>query len=643
MGPFEARHEGNPVALGGPRQRAVLAALLFRANRTASIDYLCDAAWDSPPASPSSNLRTYISGLRQRFRPMDHLPERLFKRAGGYELAVGDGELDLTEFEGLSSRGNRALQEGDPVSATEHFQRALALWRGRPLEDQDFGPVLSGELARLEEQRLVVVERHARARIEAGDGSSVIGEVRRLLADHPLREELWAQLMLALCQSGRQAEALETFTAARGHLVSELGVEPGPRLRELQERILTADPTVLSPCSNTRPAHQQLPMDVAEFTGRAVELHELLTQEAVPTAPTVSVITGMPGVGKTRLAVHAAHELVRGGEFAEVQLWSDLCGFDLERSPADPSVVLERFLRQLGVPTAAIPEAVEDRAALYRDQLASVDAMLLLDNAADEEQIRPLLPGGARCRVLITSRRLLTGLEGARRVSLDVFGFDEAVDLLTRIAGKERVDAEAGAARRLIECCDALPGAIALAARKLQAHPEWPIDELAGRLDAAEHRIDHLSVGSQRLDALFDLSYRALPVVHQRVFRLLSLHPGQTFTSEATAALAGIAPHAAETALEALIDEHLVQFVSARRYRLHGLLRCYARNQVSREESPNARRIASRRVLEWHECVRAPSGSGRCASEAEKWCTPLAGSLSVPNALPAIRVVREAW
>ncbi|MEV4753516.1 BTAD domain-containing putative transcriptional regulator [Micromonospora sp. NPDC049559] len=347
-------------------------------------------------------------------------------------------------------------------------------------------------------------------------------------------------------------------------------------------------------------APRQLPMDIPQFTGREHEIGQLeAIAKLVPerlsdgsTGTVVCVVEGMAGVGKTRLAIHAAHRLVGQGRFDEIQLWADLRGFDPDRRPADPAAVLETFVRLLGVPGQQVPDSLEARAALYRDHLAGRRALVLLDNAASEEQVRPLLPGSATCFVLVTSRHHLTGLEGALPLPLDVFTPREAVDLLARVAGHQRVAAQPEQAARIAELCGHLPIAVTLAARRLQARPSWTMGELVSRLDVADQRLGQLSAGRQAVQATFDMSYQALTPPQQGLFRLLGLHPGDDVTAEAAAALADTSRHEADGLLEALLDEHLLQQSTPDRYRMHDLVRLYARDLAQREE-PGSRRDGS--------------------------------------------------
>lgn len=347
--------------------------------------------------------------------------------------------------------------------------------------------------------------------------------------------------------------------------------------------------------------HQQMLPDVADFTGRTEQLETL--QELLPapgsTVTGICTVQGMPGVGKTRLVVHAAHRMLRTGAFADAALFVDLHGFSPDHPPARPETVLADLLRMLGVPADRVPAGVQARAALYRERLHGRDALLVLDDAADERQVAPLLPNSPSCLVLVTSRRRLA-IDGAYPLPLDVFGADDAVDLLSRVAGPARVAADPGAARRVVEVCGRLPIAIALVARRLQARPAWTMTDLARRLADDDRRLGQLAAGSRAVRTAFDLSYRSLPAGRARMLRLLSVHPGNDVTAASAAALADTDPDAAEQLLEALLDEHLLLQDRPGRYHCHDLVRAYAGERCRAEDGDRDRHDARLRVLTWY-------------------------------------------
>ena len=584
LGPLEVRERDAAVALGGSRQRAVLAALLLRANETASIGYLAEAVWDSPPATPASNLRTYVSGLRQCLGA-----ERLVTRPGGYALVVDDGELDLAEFEQLSAVGDEALRNANVQEAAEAFDRALRLWRGGPLEGSAAGPLLQAEVTRLEELRLAVVERHVTARLALGQHADLVGELRRLVADHPLREELWGQLMLALDRSGRRAEALHTYQEVYRLLDAELGVAPGQALRDLHAGLLAVRPP-----APAKRGPRQLPPEADHYTGHddlLAELAALVDDE--PAVLPVVVVTGNPGVGKTAFAVRSGHRLT--SKFPDGQLFVNLRGADSK--PRAAVEVLGRFLRDLGVAGVDIPPTAEERAGMFRDRLVGKRVLVVLDNAASEDQVRPLLPGHAQGCVLITSRSRLTGLDTSKRIRLDALSPLDAVRLLDRLAGQDADDSTA--ARRIAELCGGLPLALRIVGTKLRTLPHLTIHGVAQRLEDERHRLDELVGGDREVRAGFLLSYASLDSAGQRAFRLLSLVPGNSFPAWAAAAVLGEDVRTAERRLDRLVEANLLECgwnpTGRVRYHFHDLLRLFASEKA---EEDVERDTARRRVVD---------------------------------------------
>lgn len=400
---------------------------------------------------------------------------------------------------------------------------------------------------------------------------------------------------------------VDTFKVGRRRLdldlvvaiVRALGVS-GPALAQWREACIKVHR--LAKAGGSVGVFGQLPTDLATFTGRREELARLIAAATHhhegdrANTVVISAIEGMAGVGKTQLAVHTAHTLVRAGHFTDVQLYVNLRGFDPELAPADPFTVMEAFLRQLGVTAQQMPSSSDERAAMYRDRLRERRALILLDNAANEDQVRDLIPAGPSCLVLITSRRSLAGLDGATPHPIGTFTDTEAFDLLTRIAGHDRVTAEPEAAARVAEYCDRLPLALALTAARLRSRPAWSLAELADRMQA--RRLETISAGGRAIRPVFDSSYQALTARAQQVFRLIGLHPGPDFSAAAAAALAGITISEAAEALELLLDEHLLQQKRSGRFELHDLLRAYANEQADTIDPDQERRAAVHRMLD---------------------------------------------
>ncbi|MEN3615434.1 tetratricopeptide repeat protein [Plantactinospora sp. ZYX-F-223] len=606
LGPLAVLVDGVGVDLGSAKQRTLLAVLALTPNAPVQLDTLVEVMWGGrPPDGVAGLVQSHVSRLRQRLqsRRLAGEPDRLLiATRGGYQLAVTDDQLDLLEFRRLIEAARGAHRDGEPTPAYESYRQAIGLFRGAPLADLAGLRVLP-EVVALDRERQAVVVEYADVATALGHHEQVLPVLRQATEADPLHEAVHARLMLALAGSGQQAAGLRVFEALRRRLADELGADPGPELADAHRRVLRQE---VAPAAGTGPApvsaHRQLPPDLADFTGREAELRTLWSALPPPGDAggtlVISAIEGMAGAGKTRLAIHLAHQVVRAGRYADVQLYVDLRGH-ADEPPADPATVLASFLYLLGVPGAQIPDAVDARAALYRDRLHGRDALVLLDNAASDGQVLPLLPASATSLVLVTSRRVLA-LEGARTLSLDVFTAQDAHAMLGQLAGRDRVAADPSAARRVADLCGRLPLAVVLAGRRLRSRPAWTFSDLATRLDTAGSRLGELAIGSRQVRAVFDLSYRALDPAERRLFRLLGLHPGDDFTADSAAALANVAPPAARQMLERLVDEHLVTPVTADRYRLHDLLRDYARTRATADDGDGGTDAAVDRILTWY-------------------------------------------
>jgi DNA-binding SARP family transcriptional activator len=562
------RISGVVVPVQKGKQRALLAALLLNAGRAVSLDELAEALWGpDPPPSARVTIQNYVMRLRKALG--DTGTSRIGTLPSGYAIRVDASELDVARFEDLLSAARAATREGRWQDAADQARSAVSLWRGDPLADVGSELLADREVPRLAEMRLQALETRIDADLHLGCHADVITELRRLVARDPLRERLHAQLMLALYRDGRQAEALAAFQRARQVLVEELGAEPGPGLRELHQQILTGDPALALPRqapATARPAPvrppRELPAGVPHFTGRAgllAMLTGLLDRSSAESSETV-LISGMAGVGKTALAVHWGHEVAK--RFPDGQLYVDLHGYDSSGAPLRPAEAIREFMDALGVPAARIPAGTQAQAGLYRSLLASQRMLILLDNARDAAQVRPLLPGSAGCLVLVTSRNELTGLaatDGARLLTVDVLTGAEARVLLSRRLGSERVAAEPDATAELIMLCARLPLALNIAAARAAARPNHPLAAVAAALRDERGRLDALDTGEPASSArtVFSWSYRNLSQPAARMFRLLGLHPGPDITVAAAASLAGITPGQARRCLEELTVTHL--------------------------------------------------------------------------------------
>jgi DNA-binding SARP family transcriptional activator/predicted negative regulator of RcsB-dependent stress response len=587
LGPVEL-WDGSAAVPIGPRARAVLAALSLDPGRVHSVDHLIEAVWgEHAPTTATAQIQACVSALRRAWRSADPgggpVRDVIVTTAPGYVLRTD--QVDLLEFERRLEAGRR----GGPARAAEELRAALGLWRGPALGGL---PGLASEAVRLEERRLTALEERIEADLALGRAGDLIPEVVRLVAEHPLRERFRGQLMIALHRAGRRSEALDAYQDARRTMVGELGLEPGP------DEVSPGPDTETSPVAGPSP----LPPDIADFTGRAKQVTEIvdaLTWQPDPYgAVPVVVVTGRGGVGKTTLAVHVAHRL--RARFPDGRLYVGLRGTD--DTPADPADVLGRLLRRLGVDGAAIPEDPDERADLYRARLDGRRVLIVLDNAADEPQVRPLLPGSPACAVVVTARRRLTGLPGAVRVELDAFDEAQATELLTRVAGAERVAAEPAAADRVAALCDRLPLALRIAAARLAAKPHWTLDRLARRLADEQRRLDELVHADLEIRGSLSLSHRGLSAAAQHAFRLLGVLEVSDFAAWTAAAMVDVSVPEGEDLVEELVDARLLEAAGRDatdqpRYRFHDLVRVYARERALAEEPPGARRAALGRAL----------------------------------------------
>ncbi|WND36992.1 BTAD domain-containing putative transcriptional regulator [Streptomyces sp. BB1-1-1] len=611
LGPVRAWRGEEPLATGSPQQRALLAALLLREGRTATAAELIDALWgEEPPSQALAALRTYASRLR---KVLD--PGVLVSESGGYAVrGLGEGALDLAAVQDLAAEAEKARAAGNLCHARDLLRRALARWDGEVLAGVP-GPYAEAQRVRLEEWRLQLLETCLDMDLEQGCHAEAVSELTALTAAHPLRERLRELLMLALYRSGRQAEALAVYADTRRLLADELGVDPRPGLRELQQRILRADPGLAEPSAPAaetvvapvRPA--QLPASVSDFTGRASFVRELSDVLASASGEkhagrvmAVSALAGIGGVGKTTLAVHVAHQA--RAAFPDGQLYVDLQGAGARA--AEPETVLGSFLRALGTADAAVPDSLEERAALYRSVLDGRRVLVLLDNARDAAQVRPLLPGTDGCAALVTSRVRMVDLAGAHLIDLDVMSPEEALALFTKIVGEERVASEREAALDVVGACGFLPLAIRIAASRLAARRTWTVSVLAAKLADERRRLDELQAGDLAVKATFELGYGQLEPAQARAFRLLGLADGPDISLAAAAAVLDLPAEDTEDLLESLVDTSLLESAAPGRYRLHDLVRLYARACAERDEHPPSERGAAlSRLLDFYLATAA--------------------------------------
>ncbi|GFJ95907.1 SARP family transcriptional regulator [Phytohabitans rumicis] len=589
-----------------------------------------DALWNDPPRSAVSNLQTYVAGLRRALGEVaPDNPTRLETRTWGYRLNVEQEQVDLLTFAEWSRRGRQSVDGGDLTGARRYLGRAMALCRGRPLEDVRLSDAARPRLTAVEERLDQVWTEWVEVRLALGDYDRLIGELRVAAQAKPLRERIWDQLILALHLARRRSEALDTYQRARKVLVDELGIEPSPELQRLHAAVLSDDPSLNgSPSARTAlarvrlgiadsdvapdtvpvpvPVPAQLPADLTGFVGRTAYLGQLdafLAERSTATAPVVCVVVGTAGVGKTSLAVHWAHRVA--DRFPDGQIYLDMRGFHSGPEMA-PAEALPLLLAALGVPAEQIPISPDAQAALYRSLMATRRVLVVLDNVADAAQVRPLLPGSAGCLVVLTSRDRLSGLvalDDAYRMTLDVLAPADAVAVLARVAGSERTRADPEAAQDLARLCAFLPLVLRIAGARLADQPHRTVrsyvTELASIGRLAGLRVD----GDERANAsdAFGLSYRALPAPARRMFRLLSLVPAPGgLSTQAGAALANVSAAEAAGALDTIARLHLAKATADGRYACHDLLLEYAAELTAAHDSAAERDAAVRRLLDFY-------------------------------------------
>ncbi|MFI9182468.1 AfsR/SARP family transcriptional regulator [Streptomyces goshikiensis] len=738
LGSLEVRAGGARIRLGGPISERVLATLLLDPGRVMPIGRLVEAAWDDePPATAAHQVRKAVADLRQRIPDGGRL---IVTEGAGYRVAVAPERLDLSLFALRLRQARAALDAGRPLDVARELRAALDLWRG-PVLSGSGGTAIASASAVLEERRLTAVEQLIEIRLALGESGELVGDLRELIAAHPLREAPRGQLMLALYRSGRQAEALAEFGRVRELLVEELGIDPGPRLTRLYEAILRDSPELAppEPPAPPRPATpwagpapvtgtpgwpkaapgsmagagapaepaaggpvadaetatgpgpdapakpgpgfpggpwagagdtdspaiagapwaasragsgvgtgaaaggervapratevpRTLPNDLTGFTGRERELGRLLERAAAPAdgATRIVAIDGMGGSGKTALAIRAAHRLAEA--YPDGQLYIDLRGFTPGEQPRLPLSVLGALLRSLGVPGERLPEEADSRSCMWRGMLAERRMLIVLDNAADVAQVRPLLPASSNSLVLITSRTRMVELDGCDWMSVGVMSPPDSRALVREALGRSRTEREPEAVEALAELCGHLPLALRIATARLRNRPRWTVRHLVDRLADGTRRLDELRSGERSVEATLRLSYRAMRKEHRDAFRLLGLHPGAEIDVHSAAALLGCGVREAEDVLEHLLDAHLVGQHEIGRYAFHDLVRSFAQSPRGDDDNDNdgdndtVETAATGRLLDHFFAV---------TEEACRFLYPGRDAVDVPFARPA--------
>jgi DNA-binding SARP family transcriptional activator len=607
LGPVRAQRGPVELDAGPGQQRAILALLLVRANRLVTVDGMIELLWgQDPPGSSVNIIHKYIGCIRRLLEPglEARASGRWLTRHGqAYRLAADENTSDLIAFRRMVKDARSAQAEGRPAAALDLLLEALGLWRGACGEDLRLPGRNRDYFAAVDQEHAAAVTRAADAALASAQPLRILALLMQAALDEPLNESLQARLMLVLASSGQQASALSHYEEVRKRLSDELGVNPGAEMRAAHSRVLRqeipATPTGnLAECAVTpgpaelpspspgpsplvRPA--QLPADLPTFAGREAELLRLaeMLSSGTKLPPTVVIcaIVGMAGIGKTTFAIHWAHRVAN--RFQDGQLYINLRGFD----PSDPAVApadaLRTLLSALGVPAADIPDGLDARAGMYRSMLAGKRVLIVLDNARDVQQARPLLPGSPGCLVVVTSRNPLAGLamtEGARLLPLNLPSVLTAREALERRLGLDRVAAEPAAVEDIIALCGRLPLALAAVAARAAAHPDFTLASIAADLRRTRGRLDAFISAGVTADArtVFSWSYRHLSPHACRLFRLLPLQPEADITPAASASLLGVPPAEANRLVVELTNAALLTEHRPGRYSFHDLIRAYA-------------------------------------------------------------------
>lgn len=613
LGTVRALRGDTEIDLGPPKRLALLALLLLRAPGPLTLSEAVDILWDDePPASATNVVHRHIGALRRTLEPellsRTHA-EHLVRAADGYRLMVDTSTSDLLRFRDLRAQAQVAIRGGAPAQAAQDFMEALRLWRG-PVVAVGTHVARHPVFTSVGHEFVATVKEAADAVLTAAPASTeeVLAVLRRAVECHPFDEALHSRIIAALAATGRQAEALEQFESIRRGLADELGVEPGPELRAAQQHLLqrkvSGSPDhPAPPVGADRPT--QLPADCLPFAGRQQALSqclELLPLEGESRPPTMTAaICGMAGVGKTTLAVHWGHMVA--DHFPDGQIYVDLQGHHPSQAPLEPGAAIVEVLDALGVENNRSHPSAAALGSAYRSALAGRRLLLVLDDAEDCEQVRPLLPATPGCLAIVTSRRRLEGLavtDNARLVTLDPMTRQEGLELLDRRLGTDRTRAEHAAAEEIVELCGGLPLALAVASTRALMQPQFPLASLAAKLQDTADSLDVLSNRDARTNTrnTFHRSYEALGSSAARLFRLLGLHPSRDLTLPAAASLAGTDLRRARQDVTELMDHHLLVELVTGRYTCHELLRTYATELSSLLDSPSVRSEALARMFE---------------------------------------------
>lgn len=630
LGPVRVWRAGEELDTGPRQQRLILALLLVRAGRPVDVGELVELLWaDTRPASAVNVVHRYVGMLRRLLEP--GLPNRssgrwLLRQGTGYRLAVDDSSLDLMAARKLGARAGALAREGDSAAAATAYAQALDLWQGRCCAGLESVARASSVFAAVDREAAVMSRDAADTALRSGQVRTVLPALWKAVGRDPLDEALHARLLLCLAANGQQAEALTAYDVLRRRLADELGIDPGAELMAAHQRVLRQQSGRQPPSLDLRPTDElatlpvrpaQLPPDLPFFTGRRHELallDELLTGHDDHATVTVA-IDGMPGVGKSTLAVRWAHRAAE--RFPDGQLFLDLRGFTEDEAPVSQADALRGLLSGLGVPSHAVPADVDARIGLYRTMLAGRRILVVLDNARDGQQAAALLPATPGCAGIVTSRNQLTGLavHGARMMTVELPALEDARQSLRARIGAARADAEPSALDAIIACCARLPLAMAVVGARAQGSPRFSLTSIADELRAGRAPLDALVTDDPRSDVrrVFSWSYEALRPATGRLFRLLSLHSGTDISTAAAASLAGLPIRQAREFLGELTRGHLLIERFPGRFACHDLVRAYAAALADELESAAERGAALARLISHYQ---------HTAHLAQRWLSP---------------------
>lgn len=608
LGPVELRVGADGFAtLAGPQRRAILALLALRLGRLVTVDQFCELLWgDRPPASSRAAVQGHVAALR---KVLADTPFELHTRASGYLLTGPAVEVDALHFEALSGQAEERAGRGDDTEAIALLEEALRLWRGEALTDLPDTPLRAAAVDHLKQSSTAALLRWAGLRLHQGTGAAAVAVLEQNVRRDGLREELVALLMRCLHQAGRPADALNAYHQARLRLDRELGIHPGPALQAALAEVLADDrpPAAAQPVVRVP---QQLPRQRVALVGRAAELAWLDRACAADrSSDGPALVVGPAGVGKSALVTAWAHRAA--ARFPDGRLYADLRGLD-PAGPAEPEAVLGHFLRALGVPDGDVPGDLADRAALFRERTRDRRLLVLLDDAADADQLTDLLPEGPDCAAVVTSRGSLEELvatDAAALLRLTALPEDDALRLLEQLLAPERLRAEPAEAARLARLCEHLPLALRLAAARLATHPTWSVAELADELADEDTRLAGLDIDdSTGIRPQLTLTLRQLTDEALELLTLLAAHPGREVDTLASAALLGTDTATAHRALGELASHHLLTGTAPGRYHRTDLVRLFS-VELFAARPEERRQQARERLLDYYQAALEHCGS----------------------------------